>query len=545
MIRSLLMASGFVLATGALPAVAQDYQVRDCRADTAVTLPMIATGHDAITAHATDELLGPSIFQRFSTTENDIDFSIETRRFETREDQIAAYLSCDVPFMRVTHAEMSMLAEYTGQLDATRMQPVFFFGWSNGADAVVARDASSLEALSGAKIATDAARLDLALQLAADAGTAPDIALVEDPAAHFANTPDAMFSIVPTPQANVLTAGNVGTGAEGSVNGARQVITTTSANRVIGDLLVVRKDFMEQSPERVRATVRAYLKAEELFREDAKKQIVDFARAAEMVLGDPALEDEMKTLWSGVETVGLSGQTAWADSQSARSFRNLVNSGQNRMVDTGLLSAAVALDWPDLDFVSLGDDLWDKRRVQTSSFDRDAATEAIKAMSNEEIDDSTIAEVTILFKPNQASFPISEYRSAFETALEKSQVYAGGVLSIEAHSSYLGYLKGVLKQGWEPPRQKREVASLRNTSTARALAVREALVQTANEMGFAIDESQITVNGRGIEDPLGGFCNDLPCPPKTEKEWRESRRVVFRVIGMESEAEVFTPLNDW
>src|SRR6056297_2403433 len=136
MIRSLLMASGFVLATGALPAVAQDYQVRDCRADTAVTLPMIATGHDAITAHATDELLGPSIFQRFSTTENDIDFSIETRRFETREDQIAAYLSCDVPFMRVTHAEMSMLAEYTGQLDATRMQPVFFFGWSNGADAV-------------------------------------------------------------------------------------------------------------------------------------------------------------------------------------------------------------------------------------------------------------------------------------------------------------------------------------------------------------------------------------------------------------------------
>jgi hypothetical protein len=422
---------------------------------------------------------------------------------------------------------------------------VFFYGWSNGADAVVARGHDTIRALSGDSIVVDPARLDFALQLASDMEAAPRIVVDDDPAARFAAEAGIGFAIVPVPRADLLTAGAVGTGAEGSVEGAQRVLTTTSANRVVGDLLVVRSDFMELAPARVRATVRALLKAEELFREDVKKGSVDFERTAEMVLGDAALEDEMRRLWSGVETVGLAGQVAWADPTQPRSFRSVVNAGQTAMVGAGLIDAAVPLADPEIDFAALGDDIWDKRRVEASSFDQDAATAAIAAMSNEEIDGSTIASVTILFEPNQATFPVETYREAFGAALEKAQIYAGAVLSIEAHSSYLGYLRGVLQEGWAPPRQKREIASLRNTSTARAIAVRDALVETAGEIGFALDESQITINGRGIEDPLGGFCNDLPCPPRTEQEWKESRRVVFRVIGMESEAEVFTPLNEW
>ena len=545
MFRTFILAANAALLASVTPAFSQDTPVRDCRADTEVTLPMVPTGHDAIVAHATDDLMGPSIIDRFSKTETGDAFDVATRGFESYEAQLPAYLACETPFMRVTHAQMSLLADQTQAQNSTRMIPVFFYGWSNGADAVIGRGVASLQALSGSAILTDSARLDLALQLASDASQSPEIRVVDDPAAAFSQPGAAPFAIVSTPRGEVLTAGDVGTGAEGSVNGAREIITTTSANRVNGDLLVVRSDFFEQSPEKVRATVRTLLKAEELFREDAKKQIVDFTRTAELVLGDPALEDDMRDLWSGVETVGLAGQIEWATPTAARSFRALVNAGQTRMVEAGLIDQAIPLAGPELDYTSLGDDIWDKRRVQTSSFDQDAATAAIQAMSNEEITGNTIAEVTILFEPNQAAFPLAIYRKEFEEALQKSKVYAGGVLSIEAHASYLGYLRGVLKQGWEPPRQKREIASLRNTSTARALAVRDALISTSNELGFNIDESQITINGRGIEDPLGGFCNDLPCPPKTEQEWRESRRVVFRVIGMESEAEVFTPLNDW
>jgi hypothetical protein len=193
------------------------------------------------------------------------------------------------------------------------MEPVFFYGWSNGADAVVARGHDTIRALSGDSIVVDPARLDFALQLASDMEAAPRIVVDDDPAARFAAEAGIGFAIVPVPRADLLTAGAVGTGAEGSVEGAQRVLTTTSANRVVGDLLVVRSDFMELAPARVRATVRALLKAEELFREDVKKGSVDFERTAEMVLGDAALEDEMRRLWSGVETVGLAGQVAWAD----------------------------------------------------------------------------------------------------------------------------------------------------------------------------------------------------------------------------------------
>jgi hypothetical protein len=527
------------------PAEAQDSPVRDCRADTEIVVPLVPSGHDALVAHATDDLLGPSIFERFAKTEDGEAIDLSTQTFENYQAQLPAYLACNIPFMRVTHAQMTLLAEETEAQAQTNMVPVFFYGWSNGADAVVARKTDSIQALSGAAIATDPVRLDLALQLSQDVEAPPEIRVIDKPAELFAQDGGLPFAVVSAPVAERLTAGGVGTGAEGSVADARQVLTTTSANRVIGDLLVVRQDYFDANPKAVRGIVRALLKAEELFREDAKKQIVDFERTADMVLGDPAREGNMQRLWSGVETVGLAGQVNWAEPANPRSFRAVVNAGQTAMVNAGLVAAAVPLADPALDYATLGDDIWDKRRVQTDSFNQDAASAAIKAMTNDEIAENTIASVTILFEPNQASFPVEDYQAAFEEALRKSGIYAGAVLSIEAHSSYLGYLKGVIQQDWPVARQKRELASLRNTSTARALAVRDALVQTSEQQGFAIDDSQITINGRGIEDPLGGFCDNLPCPPKTEEEWRESRRVLFRVIGMESEAEVFTPLNDW
>ena len=154
-----------ILATGA---VAQDLAVRDCRADSASILPMVPAGHDAITAHATDDLLGPSIFQRHSTTRDGVDFTIETRRFDDYDAQLPAYLGCETPYMRVTHAQMTLLAEQTEAQDKTRMVPVFFYGWSNGADALVARDFDALSDLSGRAVATTPARLDFALQLALD-----------------------------------------------------------------------------------------------------------------------------------------------------------------------------------------------------------------------------------------------------------------------------------------------------------------------------------------------------------------------------------------
>lgn len=525
------------------PASAQG--VRDCRAGTDVALPVVPSGFDTIAAHATDDLTGPSIFERFAKTADGEDITVELMRFDSYQDQLDAYLSCETPFMRVTHGMLSQIADTIQSDPRTAAEPIFNYGWSNGGKTLVGRSSDKVTDLAGSTILTQAENIDFALQMAFEVTPAATVEVVQDATASFSSG-DAGFAVVASPEAKVLTAGNVGTGAEGSVKGARAVLTTASASRVISDMLVVRSDFAKSNAQVVQGLVRSLLKAEELFREDAKKQVVDFELAAEYVLGDEGLDDELQQMWRGVETVGLKGQIDWATDTHPRSFLSQINAGQNRMVEAGMMAQAVALTTPQIDFASLGDDIWDKRRTTTSAFNADAATAAIESMSNEDIAGNTIASVEINFAPKQFSFPVEEYREAFEQALEKSMVYGGAVLSVEGHAAYLSYVRGVVKDGWTIPKQKLEMQALDRVSTRRAMAVRAALVETAAQMNLPIDESQITINGRGIEDPLGGFCKQgLPCPPKTEDEWKQSRRVVFRVIEMESEAEVFTPLNDW
>jgi len=50
------------------------------------------------------------------------------------------------------------------------------------------------------------------------------------------------------------------------------------------------------------------------------------------------------------------------------------------------------------------------------------------------------------------------------------------------------------------------------------------------------------VVGHGIAKPRGGVCGEDPCAPKTEKEWRDNMRVEFRIIQVEAESGVFSPL---
>ena len=538
------MPAGIASAQGMAGAPASP--VRDCRAGPEIDIPVIARGFDLIAIHATDDLVGPSIFDRQAEMPDGTALDIGVAPMDGYADSLDAYLACETPFLRTTHALMSEIAARTETDPRTEMIPVFFYGWSNGDRVLLGRNVDALSNLAGSELAAAPQDLGFALQMIEDAGDGAGVVVTPDPGGALAAPAGARFAVVSSEAARILTAGDVGTGAEGSVAGARALVSTTSASRVAGDILAVRRDFWEDNPDTVRTVIRALLKAEELFREDLKKQVVDFMRASEILHGgDPSREAALRRMWSGVESVGLAGQVDWADPDNARSFTRLINETQSRMVAAGLLDSAAGFATPPLDYAALGGDVWDKRRVETTAFDSDAASRAIREMSSAELDGNTIAQVTILFKPNQAVFPVAEYREAFEEALDKSQVYAGAVLSIEAHSSYLAYVDGVNRRGWTLPRQKRELASLRNTSTARALSVRDALLETADTLGLPLDPSQITIQGRGIEDPLGGFCGELPCRPKSEAEWKESRRVVFRVVQMESEAAVFTPLNDW
>jgi len=51
-----------------------------------------------------------------------------------------------------------------------------------------------------------------------------------------------------------------------------------------------------------------------------------------------------------------------------------------------------------------------------------------------------------------------------------------------------------------------------------------------------MNRDQFTVDGVGIASPRHN-------PPKTEAEWRENMRVVFRVLTVQAEATTFSPLQ--
>ena len=64
----------------------------------------------------------------------------------------------------------------------------------------------------------------------------------------------------------------------------------------------------------------------------------------------------------------------------------------------------------------------------------------------------------------------------------------------------------------------------------------DALSDYAGELGIRMNRDQFTVDGVGITSPQHN-------PPRTEAEWRENMRVVFRVLTVQAEATTFSPLQ--
>ena len=147
----------------------------------------------------------------------------------------------------------------------------------------------------------------------------------------------------------------------------------------------------------------------------------------------------------------------------------------------------------------------------------------------------------IFFKPNQNTFSADLYQSSFEKVIDYATTYGGALITVEGHSDPMGYLRKK-KQGEAELVLGRIKQSARNLSLSRAIAVRDSVIAFAEKKSISLDPSQFAVVGHGIANPRSGICGADPCPPKTEKEWRDNMRVEFRILQVEAEAEVFNPL---
>ncbi|SDG52445.1 OmpA family protein [Roseospirillum parvum] len=551
--------------------------VAACRPLEAPAIPLLPTGADVVSVHANAYATEPAANGAFARADT------AARLVDGRdlEAQLAAYLRCDTPFMRLTHGQLARLADEIPKAagDGRDASPVgvFLFGWSSGHDALVVRPGIDRPTdLSGATIAypEKGRPLDLLARILSDAKAAaggdwqPPTLLAtrrasglegDAPAAVFMRNADVDAVFVTAPEAEVLTAGGVGTGAEGSVRGAEVLLSTRSLSRALGEVLVVRADYLKANGAQVAALVQALLDAEEEVREDVLKQLVPWDKVAAILLGSAERAAEAEALWKGVETVGLEGNKTWATASHPLSFTRLVGDtgrflAERQMVGTVLEVTTAGWAWDDL-----GGDLFDTRAARISGFDTQAADAATRRMQSEgTLDDSTLLTFTINFEPNQADFPASRYAGDFRRVIDLAATYGGAVMTVEGHTDPTRYLVMKYREGQPENVLRRQRQSTLTLSLSRAQAVRRAILDFADSSGVPLDASQFVVDGRGIEDPASGLCGAPevpacpdsfkagdPAPPRTEEEIRANMRVVFRMVNVEAESDVLTPVVNW
>lgn len=567
--RSILPLVAVLIAGGARaapePSLAErvDGSVRACRASDTLRVPLRSSGVDLVPLYGNGyalETAGGSPF-------DEADLSLELWHENDLAAQLEAYLACESPILRVTQGQMQAAAALTGGDERTEMVAFYQHGWSTGADVVVAREhVERLADLSGATIALQAygPQLDLlasvieAAKRQVDDGDGtwerPELVFTEQQVGFGDATPGGRFysddgidaALVFRPDADVLTSGGeTGTGAEGSVEGAEILFSTHSANRAVSEIYAVRADYLEANREQIKRFVSALFRAEEQAREDVKKLIVDWEAVGRHLLDDASATEAAKTMWSNVETAGMQGNVDWSSGDHPRSFTSVNADLANALVPLGLFETAHDVQLAGYDYAALAEGVFDKRRVELQSFDRDEAAKMVSEQRKQgELDRKTIAEFEIRFKPNQSSFPVSEYSKEFGTIVEAASKYGGAIFTVEGHADPLSYLKKK-KQGADLSTLRSIRQAARNLSRSRAVAVRDQLIDYADAQGVTMDESQFVTEGLGFSDPKTGTCGGDPCPPKTEEQWLSNMRVVFRAVRVEAESSTFTPPNSW
>jgi outer membrane protein OmpA-like peptidoglycan-associated protein len=209
---------------------------------------------------------------------------------------------------------------------------------------------------------------------------------------------------------------------------------------------------------------------------------------------------------------------------------------------------------------------------QGEKFRAEAVIDEIEALNaGGALDDNTIYEFSINFKPNQQEFSATQYGVEFQKVAELSAKYGNAVVAVRGHSdptkilletvragikkgilkktgtrnNYTYYLKGkkldltateklaesIMQGEFDGvaginPRETMQAAL--NLSRKRAEAVKDAVIGYAKAQGLEIDQSQIQPVGVGITEPV------IP-KPSNMAEAEKNMRVEFRLIRVKAE----------
>jgi ABC-type nitrate/sulfonate/bicarbonate transport system substrate-binding protein len=396
---------------------------------------------------------------------------------------------------------------------------------------------------------------------------------------------DAAFAI--TPDMIGLSGGvdTVGTGAEGTVKGARVAVSTSELSRSIADVYAVRKDWWDKHPETVTNLTVAYLESVEKvidlkrqYETSGSDEYVQLLQLAQDIWGPeaiPTLEEDAHGLLSDCTFVGWPGNVAFfTDPKNAHGFADFNLRSQDLAMAQGYAKTRKDLVPSPVNWPAIKGRLSKTDSGPSERFKAEAVLSEIEGMDADGVLDSrTLLSFTISFQPNQNEFDARQYATEYQRVLDLADRYGNAVVAIRGHSDTTLVLRDAVKAGMESGQLKRSgkageyryflsgrpldlespeamakairtseafrpvgafdprktMTAAQNLSRERAESVRSSLLAYAEEHALSIDASQIQAQGVGIREPL-------VARPRNPEEASENMRVEFRLVRVSAEA---------
>ena len=511
--------------------------------------------------------------------------------------QVKNYLSGKSPFLRGTMHMMGQASEVIASDPRTKPVIILQLSWSAGDHIVSRENISKLNDLKGKKIACQQGGPHVGLlydSLSAAKLTNQDVTIVWTKDLTGAGGAAELFRkdssidacCVITPDMLGLTGGMdaSGSGAEGTVKGARVLNSTQQMSRSIADVYAVRRDWFDANKDWVKKFVAGYLKASSQVVamrkefEDTKKlspAYRDLLAKSQKIFGEeviPTLEVDAHGLLLDCTFVSQTGQLEFfgGGEQNLSGFDVKMSEALKLATEWGYAKTRNGFDPNGFDYVEIAklSGLEYKKPTTTERFS--GAPEATETFLGANLDANTIVDFTISFEPNQTEFSADRYGAEFNRALKAAATFGNARVVIRGHSDptktlidfvKAGMAKGLIKQSGVQGNYKyfykgapldvtniKEVSALIEAgafaggkddptvtmhaamalSKDRADQVRDSLAKYAAQLGVKLDLSQITPVGAGIAEPI-------VAKPTSLAQAKENMRVEFRIVKVDAE----------
>jgi ABC-type nitrate/sulfonate/bicarbonate transport system substrate-binding protein/outer membrane protein OmpA-like peptidoglycan-associated protein len=591
---------GFVLGSFTT-AQAEEKPFRDLVGDVAVQdvkpgqlqVPFIIWGGDMATFYANGGLK-----TKTGSLFHDQGLNLQLTPGDDFVQQVRDYLSGKSPFLRGTYRMMGMASEVIGSDPRTKGVCILQMTWSAGDHMVVRDNVKTISDLKGktvvlqtggphvgmlddilksAQLSWDDINVVWAKDLTGDNGPAEMFRKNSHIAACFVISPD-MFGLSGDLR-------GVGTGAEGTIKGARVLVSTAELSRSIADVYVVRKDWYDKNKDTVQKFVAGYLRScekvidlKKQYEASGSQEYMNLLKMSQGIYGEdvlPTLEEDAHGLLSDCTFVGYPGNVAFFTREGNLSgFEAFNKSAMDLATSRGYANVRAALMPSGFDYTSATflNYLKKTEMSQGERFDAEAVLKEIEQLESGELDSRTILSFSINFEPNQEEFSAEQYGVEFQRVIEAADKYGNAVIAVRGHADptktllelvKAGLKKGVLKRSGSrgdykyslngKPLSLESTADLirlieagefsgvaghnphatmqaaLNLSRKRADAVRTAIIAYAQSKGVHLDASQIQPVGAGIREPF-------IAKPSSMEEAKQNMRVEFRLLRIDAEA---------